>query len=120
VAVGPGLACPAFIEGLEGAREEKDGRRGERGVPFDRQAHLVPTSLGHGHICEDQIRAKVVTASDGVVPVVDARERNVFMRERDRDHLLDGHAVICKQNFFRHEDSILRAGWRSQTSNMLK
>ena len=95
--------CAGFVEGLEGAGQQKHGNLGERRVLLDRFADLVAALAGHHDIREHDIRSDFARLHHGIVAVVRRYDLNVFVGERKPDQLLDHNRIVSQEKRLGHK-----------------
>jgi len=94
VSVGARRAGARVVEGLERPGQEEHRDALELGIGLDRLADLVPVLARHHHVREDHVRLQRARASHGVLAISDRCDLEVFAREDDPHHLLDGDGII--------------------------
>jgi hypothetical protein len=96
-----------LVDRLERAREEQHRDVGQVRRVLHERRHLVPVPLGHADVGEHDVGPVGFDALDGLLPVADGNDLDVFVRERQLDHALNRDAVVGEQELVRHELSYL-------------
>ncbi len=108
------LLRPCIVYGLEGSSQQEHGNVAQIGSPLHERGDVIPASLGHPDIGQNDIRPFDRNTRDGLLPVAHADHLHVLARERQLDDSLNGHAVIGEQELMSHGPPKLspRAPWR--------
>jgi hypothetical protein len=109
VAVGLGGHRLALVEGLECSGKQEHRNAAKPGIGLDGLAELVAVAAGHHHVGQDDVRPDLAGLREGVFPIVDRDDREVFVLKSDRDDLLDRDAVVRQKKSAGHA-TVLRKG----------
>ena len=91
-----------FVDRLEGASQQQHRNVRELRIAFDERRDFVAVALGHPDVRQHDVGPLGLHALDRLPAVADRQHLNVFVRERQLDHPLNGDAVVGEQQFGRH------------------